>query len=262
MRRFRELSATAACAAFTACASAQFTDVINIPPDPIPVSGLIGGVVGETTQLNVSGTGALPGGFLVAFGAELNVNGGTVGSNLRIDHGGVVTINGGVVGDLLLPLSGSELNINGGTVEGLIQTDNAIVNITGGNLGGLFVATNGSIINVSGSNIGADLVSNTFSVESGSIANLFVTDAFLADGNPLDLDFGVTTVLDHRGTLLQGHFADGSPFVFDLDANFDVNDFFPIGSLTITLVPAPGSVILFGFSGLAITRKRRPQAKT
>ncbi len=246
-----------ACGVFTACASGQFTHVINIPPDPVPDRGLIGGVVGETTQLNVFDTGVLPSGFLVAFGGELNVNGGTVGNNLLIDRDGVANINGGIVGDLLFPLAGSQLNINGGTVAGLIQGDNAILNITGGNLGGLVIATNGSVVNVSGSNIGSQLVPNTFSVESGSIANLFVTDAMLGDGTVLDLEFGVTTVLDVRGMLLQGHFADGSAFIFDLDDNFDGNDYFPTGALTVTLVPAPSGMAVLGLGELVALRRRR-----
>lgn len=256
MRNLRDSIVVIACGMFTTCASGQFTNVINIPPDPVPTNGLIGGVVGETTQLNVFDTGVLPSGFLVAFGGELNVNGGTVGDNLLIDNDGVATINGGSIGDFVLPLAGSELTINGGTFGGLLQADNAIVNITGGNLGGLVIATNGTVVNVSGSDIGADLVSNTFSVESGSIANLFVTDAALSDGTPLDLEFGVATVVDNRGMLLQGHFADGSPFVFDLDANFDVNDYFPIGSLTVTLVPAPAGTAAI-LCGAALTSRRR-----
>ena len=246
-----------ACGAFTACASGQFTHVINVPPDPVPDNGLIGGVVGETTQLNVFDTGVLPSGFLVAFGGELNVNGGTVGDNLLIDRDGVANINGGSIGDFVLPLAGSVLNINGGTFAGILQADNAILNITGGDLGGIVVATNGTVVNISGSDIGSDLVFDTFSVESGSIANLFVTDAMLSDGTMLDLEFGVTTVLDLRGVVLEGHFADGSAFMFDLDDNFDGGDYFPIGALTVTLVPAPAGTALLGLGGLVALRRRR-----
>jgi len=246
-----------ACGAFTACASAQFTHVINIPPDPVPANDRIGGVVGETTQLNVFDTGVLPSGFLVAFGGELNVYSGTVGDNLLIDHGGVVNINGGHIGDFVLPLPGSELNISGGTFTDIIQADNAVLNITGGDLGGILVATNNSVLNISGSNVGGDLITNTLSVESGSVANLYVTDAVLGDGTPLDLEFGVTTVLDARGMVLEGHFADGSAFVFHLDDVFDGNDYFPAGALTVTLVPAPGSMAMLGLGGLVVLRRRR-----
>ncbi|MFI4855635.1 MAG: hypothetical protein ACIAQF_11735 [Phycisphaerales bacterium JB065] len=258
MRKLRHCIAIIAFGMLSASASAQFTHVINIPPDPVPKSARIGGVVGETTQLNLFDTGVLPSGFLVAFGGELNVNGGTVGDNLLIDHGGVVTINDGSIGDVVLPLPGSQLTVNGGTFAGLIQADNATLNITGGNfLNSLLIAKNGTVVNVSGGNMGGELVPNTFSVESGSMANLFVTDATLSDGTPLDLEFGVTTVLDHRGILLEGHFADGSPFIFDLDANFDDNDYFPVGSLTVTLVPTPASVPLLGIGSLAMLRRRR-----
>lgn len=246
-----------ACGAFTACASGQFTHVINIPPDPVPANDRIGGVVGETTQLNVFDTGVLPSGFLVAFGGELNVYSGTVGDNLLIDHGGVVNINGGHIGDFVLPLPGSELNISGGTFTDIIQADNAVLNITGGDLGGILVATNNSVLNISGSDVGGDLITNTLSVESGSVANLFVTDAVLGDGTPLDLEFGVTTVLDSRGMVLEGHFADGSAFIFHLDDVFDGNDYFPAGALTVTLVPSPSGMAMFGLGGLVVLRRRR-----
>tara|TARA_R110002072_G_scaffold150953_3_gene299794 strand:- start:5162 stop:5938 length:777 start_codon:yes stop_codon:yes gene_type:complete len=246
-----------ACGVSAACAAGDFTHVINIPSDPVPASSRIGGVVGETTQLNLFDTGVLPGGFLVAFGGELNVYGGTVGDNLLLDHGGVTNINGGFIGDIVLPLAGSELNINGGAFAGLIQADNAVLNITGGNLGGLVVARNGTTVNISGSDIGTDLVSDTLSIESGSMANLFVTDAVLGDGTVLDLEYGVTTVLDVRGVVLEGHFADGSAFIFDLDDNFDGFDYFPTGALTVTLVPAPAGVAVLGLGGLVGLRRRR-----
>lgn len=247
-----------ACGAFAACASAgDFTHVINIPPDPVPANDRIGGVVGETTQLNVFDSGVLPSGFLVAFGGELNVYSGTVGDNLLIDHGGVVNIHGGQIGDFVLPLSGSELNIHGGTFTDIIQADNAVLNITGGDLGNYLVATNNSVLNISGSNVGADLITNTLSVESGSVANLFVTDAELGDGTVLDLEYGVTTVVDVRGMVLEGHFADGSAFIFHLDDVFDGNDYFPAGALTVTLVPAPAGVAVLGIGGLVATRRRR-----
>ncbi len=257
MKKFHECMLVVACGVSAACAGGDFTHVINIPSDPVPENDRIGGVVGETTQLNLFDTGVLPSGFLVAFGGEFNVYGGTVGDNLLLDHGGVANINGGFVGDIVLPLAGSELNINGGVFAGLIQADNAVLNITGGNLGGLVVARNGSVVNISGSDIGTDLVSDTLSIESGSMANLFVTDAVLGDGTLLDLEFGVTTVLDVRGVVLEGHFADGSAFIFDLDDNFDGYDYFPAGALTVTLVPAPAGVAVLGFGGLVGLRRRR-----
>jgi hypothetical protein len=257
MRGFLDCVVVVWWAATAAPALAGFTNIINIPPDPLPMKGLIAGVVGETTQLNLLETGSLPSGFLVAFGGELNVNGGAVGTNLLIDNAGVVNLNSGSIGDILRPLPGGTLNVNGGSIEGLLQADNATVNINGGDVAGFIVARNNSVVNIRGSNTASKLFPNTLSVESGSVANLFVLEAAFADGTPLNLELGVPTVVDNRGVVLQGVFADGSPFIFDLDANFDVNDFFPHGSLTVTLVPAPAGATLLGVAGVALVRRRR-----
>ncbi|GAB4554111.1 MAG: hypothetical protein Tsb0013_16670 [Phycisphaerales bacterium] len=164
-------------AASVGVAHAGFTNVINSPPDPLPMNGLIGGVVGETTQLNLLDTGFIPSGFLVAFGGELNVNGGDVDTNLGIDNGGVVNLNAGSIGDLLFPLPGSTLNITGGSVNGLIQADNATINITGGDFPGFIVARNNTVVNISGGTTASELTPNTLSIESGSTAHLSVLEA-------------------------------------------------------------------------------------
>lgn len=245
-------------AGLAASAHAGFTNVINIPPDPVPESALIGAVVGETTQLTLLEGGVLPGGFLVAFGGELNVNGGTVGSNLLIDNDGVVNLNSGTIGDILRPLPGGTLNINGGVVDGLIQADNATLNITGGDFPGFIFATNNSILNISGGLLRTELTNGTIELESGSTANLTVLEARVG-GIPLDLELGVPTIMDQRGDfVLEGTFADGSPFIFNLlSPGPGFVDWFPLGSLSLTLVPAPAGAMLFAVVGLSHVRRRR-----
>ena len=60
---------------------ALFDTVINLPPEPdIGSFETIGGVDGETTQLNVMGFGTVDVSFDAESGSEVNISGGTVGS--------------------------------------------------------------------------------------------------------------------------------------------------------------------------------------
>lgn len=78
--------------------SSDFDIVLNLPGDEAVITGgyneSIGGVAGQTTQLNVS-------------------DGGNVGFSFEANSGSEVNISGGTVGDFFDANSGSEVNILG-----------------------------------------------------------------------------------------------------------------------------------------------------
>jgi len=82
--------------------SSLFDTVVNLPGDgALPVGGNIGGVSGETTQLNIDDGGFVDTDFNVSFGTEVNVNGGFIDIGFIVDDSEVNIIDG-VVGPLFL----------------------------------------------------------------------------------------------------------------------------------------------------------------
>lgn len=132
MRQWLQLSSLAglalACAAALAPARAQvfssgpddpslFTTVINLPPDPdIGGSDAIGGIVGETTQLNVSDGGSVGGSFNANSGSEVNISGGSVGHFFRAALGSDVELIGGEFRLNGSDYLGSSISLNVGDV--------------------------------------------------------------------------------------------------------------------------------------------------
>ncbi len=142
---------------------------INVPSDPVPP-----GVRGGQT-LTLSSGGSLPDNFTVAAGGSLVVQGGSIRSNLElagataeISAGSlqmidlfagsvatfsgtatwkglnayddtVVSIHGGVYagGQFFRAWAGSEVNITAGDLRGGLEIDEATLNVSGGELGGL-----------------------------------------------------------------------------------------------------------------------------
>lgn len=132
MRQWLQRSSLAglalACAAALAPARAQvfssgpddpslFTTVINLPPDPdIGGSDAIGGIVGETTQLNVSDGGSVGGSFNANSGSEVNISGGSVGHFFRAALGSDVELIGGEFRLNGSDYLGSSISLNVGDV--------------------------------------------------------------------------------------------------------------------------------------------------
>lgn len=94
--------------------SNQFDTVINLPGDEHIIAGTgplfppesIGGVPGETTQLNVSTDGVVGVSFEARFGSEVNIGGGTVGRLFAAQSNSEVNISGGTIGALVRAVSG------------------------------------------------------------------------------------------------------------------------------------------------------------
>ena len=134
-------SATASAQVFDSGPSdpALFTNVINLPESVLPEDGSIGGVAGETIQLNVANGGAVGTRFSALEGSEVNISGGSVGFSFRAFSSSEVNISGGSVGSIAAV--GGEVNVSGGSVNGFLNAqDGSAVNISGGSVSGSFVA--------------------------------------------------------------------------------------------------------------------------
>ena len=75
--------------------SALFDIVINLPPAPnIGSDESIGGIFGQTTQVNVMDGGSVGLFFDAESGSEVNISGGSVGSSFNAEFGSEVNISG------------------------------------------------------------------------------------------------------------------------------------------------------------------------
>ena len=113
--------------------SASFDTVLNLPGDEAIITGgileSIGGIPGETTQLNVGNGGAVGVLFDALSGSEVNVN------------------SGGNLGNDFNALPGSEVNIISGSVGNSFDAfPESVVNISGGAVGSSFNAFSGSCL--------------------------------------------------------------------------------------------------------------------
>ena len=84
-------------------ARGQFDTIINVPSDEAPED------IGSNTQLNLFDSGSLPRSFDAddesgaSSNIEVNISGGTVGSNFNANGGSTVNIDGGTVTAKALP---------------------------------------------------------------------------------------------------------------------------------------------------------------
>ena len=145
-------------------ASAQFTTILNIPPDP-DIGNDQG--IGSDTQLNL-------------------FDGGTIG--VRFDAGALDGTSTNI-----------EVNISGGLVgDGFRAFDGSTVNISGGGVGIDFDANSGSEVNLFGTQFVLDSIDITASLTLNvpfTITDRDVTlEGVLADGLPFSFDLNSTNV--------------------------------------------------------------------
>ena len=164
---------------------ADFTTVINAPPDPVP-SGVGGG-----TQLNLFDGGYIrenypvDGSYSALGRAELNVYGGTVGPALNAYKNAVVNIYGGSVGSLAAHYQGY-VNIMGGAIDSGIVTEwgsNATISGSDFRLNGVPIA-------------GLETVGNSI---QPNLTGRSVLSGTLSDGTPFVFDQNAGNIVD--GTL-------------------------------------------------------------
>lgn len=253
--------------------------------------GTIGDLVTFGGTLNLSGTGIIGTNVQATSGSTINMSGGQIDNELFLQSGSVLNMTGGVIGEAelgfgvevndgsVVNLSGGSigqisdieiggiLNMTGGTMQRGIDVfgvanvsggdvlkwgdveSGGILNFSGGTLGFGFDVKSGGTINISGGVIdGTD-----FDVDSTGTVNLTGT-AFFLDG----IAIGSGTVAD-RDAILTGTLLDGSAISLDLaSANASgVGYFHTDSTLTVSVIPEPGSLALLGLGGLALLRRRR-----
>ncbi len=132
-------------------ARADFTTIINVPPD-------IGNnqSIGSNTQLNITG-GSIGSNFDAgasngtSVNVEVNISGGTVGTTFEAYAGSVVNVSGGVVNSSFDAKNGSLVNISGGLIgAGFDALSGSVVNFSGGAIADDFDASKLSIIRIIG----------------------------------------------------------------------------------------------------------------
>ena len=189
--------------------SSTFDTVLNLPGDEAVITGAddesIGGVSGETNQLNVNSGGGVGVSFTINSGSEVNISGGMLGRLSESRSGSEVNISGGILGDSFSAFAGSVVSINGGAV------------CAG------FDALSGSEVSISG---GA--IANSFEAHPGSNVEL-IGGEFRLNG----ADFTGGTISLAEGDVFTGTFADGSSFIFGEDQFDDLNDV----ALTVVKLP-------------------------
>ena len=221
---------------------------------------MVGGVPGETVQLNVIDGDRVPRFFVVGQGSEFNVEAGAdIGFGLQVQSGSELNFNGGDTSITRVPSgavanfndgehtfvegTGGEINVSGGVFDGSIGFFGGVANISGGDFTALSqfqLARNNSVVNISGGNFGSSF--NAVDAPFGDF-NLTGTE-FQLNGEPLDLVPGEAFTVRDRGsnTVLSGVLADGSPFNFTLNTqrlfrNGDFVDRFGFGvTVTVTQV--------------------------
>jgi hypothetical protein len=220
-------------------ARAQFTTVINVPPDVAPNS------IGSNTQLNLFDGGSIGSSFDAGasngsgVNIEVNVFGGSVGTGFAAFGGSTVNISGGSVGTSFQAL-GTVNILNGVVGSGFRAWSGGLVNILGGSIGADFHANSGSVVNIWGGALGDD-----FDASSGSIVRIAGSD-FRLNGVPIEGlgTIGSTVPLDiPAGAVLSGVLADGLAFVFTSQSS----DIFAAGTLTLEAADdrQSGTSILF-----------------
>jgi PEP-CTERM motif len=250
--------------------SASFNSTVNI------TGGSLGGAfrANNGSTVNISG-GTVGSIFNANSGSTVNISGGIVGDIFQANDGSIVNISGGSVGSIFTANSGSTINISDGVVADSFQARNgSTVNISGGQVGRVLVAHSGSTVDISGGsladslqalsgsniNITGGIIGEDFHAFSGSEINLTGL-SFILDGIDLttSLILGDPLLITDRDVILEGLLSDGSPFSFDLNStNSPIEDFFDTNAtLTITLVPEPGTLSLIGIGALSILRRRR-----
>jgi hypothetical protein len=190
--------------------NAQFTTVINVPPDIAPST------VGSGAQLNVLDGGSIADGLTALDGSEVNFLGGVVSVPLTASAGSTINLSGGLVTS-----SGN---------SGFTAMAGSTVNVTAGELLARFYSEPGSTVNLSGG-----VVARSFAATYGT--NFRISGGeFRYNGAPVaGLDtIGSSLQLLVNG-LLSGTFADGTPFAFTPTDD----DFQFTGSVTLEAAPLP-----------------------
>jgi len=158
-------------------------------------------------------------------------------SNTLVYNSATVDMTGGDILSLDL-LNSSTADISGGSItQGLYVWNNSTVNMTDGTIGWNLDASDSSTINLYGGEI-----TDWLYATDDSVVNIY------GYGFNYDSDAG-----GWNGGQLTGFWLDDTPFTIDLLDNIEVDSTYYDH---VNLVPEPCSLILIGFGGLLLRRRK------
>ena len=261
--------------------ASDFDTVLNLPGDEPVITGDsgegVGGMSGQTVQLNISNGGTLGDNFVASFGSEVNISGGTIGDSFLTSRdsvvnisggtfdfgftamGGEINISGGTIGNGLQAFIGSELNISGGTFGDDINIDRSNLNISGGVVVGNLRISSSTDANISGGTVGnLEVADSEVNISGGTVESFDVVGAeaqvnFIGSGfqfNGVELDtLLIADQIDPlqpdqpftivaRNITLSGFLADGEEFSVELNTGQSSSSNFFGGTSTVTVTLA------------------------
>ena len=224
----------------------------SIPPPGCYSCSVTFGTTARDSILNISG-GEIGRNFIAYSGNQFNISGGLIKTGFRLyEDNNEVNMSGGILEGISIGTNNT-LDFSGGVITDLAVQDGTAY-IRGGQIDRGISVDAGGILTISGGNVSVD-----FDAHPGSTVNILGT-AFFLDGQELtELVIGEAFAVIDRDVTLQGLLADGSLFSFDLTSYDDYGspDYFdPNATLTITLVPEPGSLGLIGAGALCALWRR------
>jgi hypothetical protein len=158
----------------TAPVHAQFTTVTNVPPN-IGASKSIG----SDTQVNLFTNGSIGNSFNAgdsngsSTNIEVNIFGGTVGTDFDAYNGSTINISGGTIGTEFEAYSGSTVIITAGTIGNSFDAlSGSTVFISGGTLGTNNSLSSGSAVTISGGTIERASSASNLTITGGTINGL------------------------------------------------------------------------------------------
>ncbi|MHC4212830.1 MAG: PEP-CTERM sorting domain-containing protein [Planctomycetota bacterium] len=183
------------------------------------------------------------------------VNGGTVGGSIQAYNDASLNMSGGFVGGGVHALDTTNITISDGHIWYNVSAyHNSNITITGGTAGnqingGSVLAHQNSIITISGGTFNESLFATT-----NSTIYLEGT-GFQVDGHELSYGDALRDFGNENGFYLSGFItgtlADG---ISQLNNPFNIE---AESTANIIIIPEPSTLLLLGFGGLALLRKRR-----
>lgn len=232
---------------------AGFSEVLNLPPDSLPGTVLKARV--SNAQVNVFTGGVIEDrSFEANFDSELNVFGGEINGGLRVTTNSTANFYGGTIGGEA-EFANSHVNVQGGDFSGLFFLDNqSTANVSGGSFDSFFEVFEEAEATISGGQF-----NGTFTAHQHSTVNIIAREFYL-DGVPLELERGVTQIIEERDVVLRAVLLDYSEFEILLDSTdlfepnrpvfLDLMD--TLATLTITSVPEPEAICLLLMGAMVV----------
>lgn len=199
--------------------------------------------IGSGQTLLLDGAGQLAANFVAGDGSTLEINGGAVGSNLRA-FGAHINLHGGSIGGFFAALNGADVDVTGGNLSFFSLYPGAHLEVRGGKVGNSFAINDGAVVDLYGTSFFLDNTAIPGLTVGGSLIlsqrGSHTLTAILADG--ASLNWTLNALANPR-----------LPFGISSQA-----------TLRLHLVPEPSALALMAAATLAIalvTSVKRPSSR-